>query len=55
MSVSLLQVIQDGGYDLTTKGDCEWLLSKQREFEELIEEAYDTLEAIEVELEEVEE
>jgi hypothetical protein len=39
MSVSLLEVIEAAGYDLTTKEDCLWLLSKQHEFEELIEQA----------------
>jgi hypothetical protein len=39
MSVSLLEVIEAGGYDLDTKEDANWLLSKQQEFEELIEQA----------------
>lgn len=39
MSVSLLEVIEAGGYDVTTPEDANWLLSKQREFEELIEQA----------------
>ena len=39
MSVSLLEVIEAGGYDLTTIEDANWLLSKQNEFEELIEQA----------------
>lgn len=39
MSVSLLEVIEAGGYDLTTVEDANWLLSKRSEFEELIEEA----------------
>lgn len=37
MSVSLLEVIEAGGYDLTTVEDANWLLSKQSEFEELID------------------
>jgi hypothetical protein len=41
MSVSLLEVIEAGGYDITTKQDAIWLLSKQNEFEELIEKAQD--------------
>lgn len=41
MSVSLLEVIEYGGYDLTTYEDATWLLSKQSEFEELIEQAQD--------------
>jgi len=43
MSVSLLEVIESGGYDLSTKDDCLWLLSKQSEFEELIEQAEERL------------
>ena len=39
MSVSLLEVINAGGYDLTLLEDAEWLLSKYSEFEELIENA----------------
>lgn len=41
MSVSLLEVIEAGGYDVTTAEDANWLLSKQNEFEELIEQAQD--------------
>ena len=37
MSVSLLEVIEAGGYDLSTVEDANWLLSKQEEFEELVE------------------
>lgn len=39
MGVSLLEVIEAGGYDIQTVEDCNWLLSKQSEFEELIENA----------------
>lgn len=39
MSVSLLEVIEAGGYNLSTIEDANWLLSKQSEFEELIEQA----------------
>lgn len=44
MSVSLLEVIEAGGYDLTTKEDALWLLSKVSEFETLITEAEDLTE-----------
>lgn len=37
MSVSLSEVIAAGGYDLSTYEDALWLLSKQSEFDELIE------------------
>lgn len=39
MGVSLLEVIEAGGYDLTAEEDAKWLLSKKSEFEELIERA----------------
>lgn len=39
MSVSLLEVIEHGGYNLNTYADAQWLLTKQSEFEELIEAA----------------
>lgn len=40
MSVSLLEVIEAGGYDIfDSKDDALWLLSKQSEFDELIEQA----------------
>ncbi len=39
MSVSLLEVIEHSGYDLTTVEDARWLLSKQTEFEQLVGEA----------------
>lgn len=44
MSVSLLDVIEAGGYDLTTKEDANWLLSKQSEFEALVEQAEEVIE-----------
>lgn len=45
MSVSLLEVIEAGGYDLSTPEDANWLLSKQSEFEELVEQAEAVIEA----------
>lgn len=36
MSVSLLEVIEASGYDLSTVEDANWLLSKQSEYEYLI-------------------
>lgn len=39
MSVSLIEVIEAAGYDLTTLEDATWLLSKQNEFDTLIAEA----------------
>lgn len=43
MSVSLQEVIEAGGYDLTDESDARWLLSKRSEFDELIEEAEELL------------
>ena len=39
MGVLLIEVIEHAGYDLNTVADAIWLLSKQREFDELIEQA----------------
>lgn len=39
MSVSLLEVIEAAGYDLSTYEDANWLLATQTEYEELIEKA----------------
>jgi hypothetical protein len=44
MSVSLLEVIESGGYDLNIAEDAIWLLSKRAEFEELIEKAEELIE-----------
>lgn len=44
MSVSLLEVIEAGGYDISTVEDAQWLLGKQSEFEELIEQAENLIE-----------
>lgn len=47
MSVSLGQVIEAAGYNLTVKEDAIWLLSKRNEFEELVERAEELLEGSE--------
>lgn len=44
MSVSLLEVIEHGGYDLSTVEDAKWLLSKRAEIEELLEKAEELVE-----------
>lgn len=44
MSVSLLEVIEAAGYDLSLKEDCVWLLSKESEFEEILEAVKERLE-----------
>ena len=42
MSVSLQEVLESAGYDIKNNvDDAIWLLSKQNEFEELIEECED--------------
>lgn len=46
MSVSLLEVIEAGGYDLKKPEDALWLVSKQREFIELVEQAEELLEEL---------
>ena len=47
MSVSLLEVIEAGGYNLNILEDAQWLVSKQREFERLIEFAEEVIEKAE--------
>ena len=39
MSVSLAEVIQAAGYDITEVEDANWLLSKRNEWDELVEQA----------------
>jgi len=48
MSVSLLEVIEHGGYNVDTVEDAQWLLATQREYEELIENATDLVEESEL-------
>lgn len=43
MSVSLLEVVEAGGYDITTREDALWFISKMGEFAELLEQAQDLL------------
>lgn len=44
MSVSLEEVLNASGYNLSTAEDANWLLSKRNEFEELVEKAEELLE-----------
>lgn len=46
MSVSLLEVIEAAGYNLSTLDDANWLLSKVNEFEELVVKAEDLIEEL---------
>lgn len=39
MAVSLREVVEAGGYDITTPEDARWLLSRKEEIEELLEQA----------------
>lgn len=43
MSVSLLEVIEAGGYDLSTTEGATWLLCQKEQFEELINDAEDII------------
>lgn len=48
MSVSLLEVIEHGGYDPTNDiKDAQWLLAKRDEFYQLVEQAEDFIESME--------
>jgi hypothetical protein len=47
MSVSIQEVIESAGYNLTTKEDCQWLLAQVNQFEELVTAAEDRIEELE--------
>ena len=47
MSVGILEVIEAGGYDLSTEEDARWLLAQVNQFEELVTKAEDLIEKIE--------
>jgi hypothetical protein len=47
MSVSLHEVVEAGGYDLTTLDDARWLLGQQSNFADLVEKAEETIEQLE--------
>lgn len=49
MGVSIREVIEAGGYDITTLEDARWLVSKQSEFEGLVEQAEAVIEESEQE------
>lgn len=49
MSVSLREVIEAGGYDLTSVDDARWLLAQQDLFEELVNDAEEVIEDWEAE------
>lgn len=44
MAVSLLEVLESAGYDLSTKEDALWLVCQQNEFADLLEQANELLE-----------
>lgn len=44
MSMTIQQVIEAGGYDLSTAEDANWLLAQQNQWEELIEAAEELIE-----------
>lgn len=47
MSVSILQVIDAGGYDLSTEEDARWLLGQCNQWEELVDAAEELINKIE--------
>lgn len=49
MSVSIREVIESGGYDLSTVEDARWLLGQESNFDDLIEQAEELIEAAEAE------
>lgn len=48
MSVSLREVIEAAGYDLTTLDDARWLVAQEADFDELIEKAEELIEDAEL-------
>ena len=44
MSVTIREVIESGGYDLSTLEDARWLVAQKGNFEELVEEAEELIE-----------
>ena len=44
MSASIAEVIQSGGYDLSTVEDARWLVGQVSQFEELVVAAEDLIE-----------
>jgi len=49
MSISLREVIESGGYDLTTLEDARWVVAQQSNFTEIVGEAEETIERLEAE------
>jgi len=47
MSVSIREVIENGGYDLTTVEDARWLIEQEAMFDDLIDEAEELIEQAE--------
>ena len=39
MGVTILQLIEEGGFDLSTPEDANWLLAQRKQFEELVDKA----------------
>ena len=47
MSVSILEVIDAGGYDLSTEEDARWLLAQCNQWDELVDAAEELINKIE--------
>ena len=47
MSVSILEVIGAGGYDLSTEDDARWLLAQRNQWDELVDAAEELVNKIE--------
>jgi hypothetical protein len=47
MSVSILEVIDAGGYDLSTEKDARWLLAQCNQWDELVDAAEELINKIE--------
>lgn len=49
MSVSLREIVEAAGYDLSSKEDAQWLISTQEEYDDLLDEAEELINTDELE------
>lgn len=47
MSVSIKEALEGAGFNFTLKEDCQWLLSQESDFEDLLDECNDTIDMME--------
>lgn len=47
MSVSIKEALEGAGFNFSLKEDCQWLLSQESDFEELLDECSDAIDMME--------